>query len=214
MERFPCKVVYSSIRIYKEDESVKRMLLLILAAMLALGLFGCGKQSGEPAASSSAEADEHFADLDAFYAHPALGDFADIRTLSEDYSQEQAQADGCFVIGVMVYNDGRYDEFMERCQNGENAFIRVAQSTVEGDLILTDLLYDSASDQVLLVHDSTRDAFSAEADRIITLHAYEATTEFLWDSALYWIAYNGSLDDIDLSGEYSLDQVYVIAHIN
>ena len=165
---------------------MKRMLFLIVAAILVFSL----------------------------YAHPVLGDYTDIRTLSEDYSQEQAQVDGCFVIGAMVHNDGLYTEFMERCQNGEDAFIRVAQSTVEGDVILTDVLYDSASDQVLVVHDSTRDEFSAEADRIITLHTYEATTEFSWDSHNYWIAYNGSQDNIDLSGQYSLDQVFVIAYIN
>lgn len=193
---------------------MKRLLCILLITLFVFGLVGCGTKSEASIPSTPPEESSQIASLDAFYAHPALGDYADLRTLDADYSAEQAQLDGCFVIGAMVHNDDLYAEFMEHYQNHEDAFIRTAQSTVEGDLILTDVLYDSASGQVLMVHDSTRDAFSAASDRVITLHPYTATAEYSLDGHLYWIAWNGDLEDVDLTGEYSLDHVYVIAYIN
>ncbi len=194
---------------------MKKLLSMLLVALFAFGLVGCGSETADPVVSSEPEVTTEIAALDAFYAHPAIGEYADIRTLDDDYSTEQAQLDGCFVIGAMdVYNDDLYAEFMEHYQNHEDAFIRVAQTTVEGDLILNDVLYDSASGNVYLVHDSTRDAFSAESDRMITLRTYAGTVEYDLDSHLYWIAYNGEISDLNLNEEYSLDQAYVIACIN
>lgn len=200
---------------FQEECSVKRLLSLLLIALFVFGLAGCGSKSAKPIASAEPEETSELSALDAFYAHPALGDYADLRTLDADYSTEQAQADGCFVIGAMnVYNDDLYAEFMEHFRNHEDAFIRVAQSTVEGDLILTDVLYDSTSGNVYLVHDSTRDAFSAESDRVIALHTYSGTAEYDLDGHLYWIAYNGEISDLNLSEEYSRNQAFVIAYIN
>ncbi len=193
---------------------MKRLFCLLFIALFGFGLVGCGSKAADPMESAEPEETAEISALDAFYAHPVLGDYADIRTLDADYNTEQAQLDGCFVIGAMVHNDYLYSEFMEHYQNQEDAFIRVAQSTIEGDLILTDILYDSSSDRVLLVHDSTRDAFSAEADRVITLRTYAGTAEYDLDGSLYWIAFNGEITDLNLKEEYSLDQAFVIAYIN
>lgn len=193
---------------------MKRLFCLLFIALFGFGLVGFGSKAADPMESAEPEETAEISALDAFYAHPVLGDYADIRTLDADYNTEQAQLDGCFVIGAMVHNDYLYSEFMEHYQNQEDAFIRVAQSTIEGDLILTDILYDSSSDRVLLVHDSTRDAFSAAADRVITLRTYAGTAEYDLDGSLYWIAFNGEITDLNLKEEYSLDQAFVIAYIN
>lgn len=194
---------------------MKKPISVILVTLLVFGLMGCGSETADPAVSSEPEVTAEISALDAFYANPALGDHADLRTLDAEYSTEQAQLDGCFVIGAMdVYNDDLYAKFMEHYRNREDAFIRVAQTTVEGDLILTDVLYDSTSGNVYLVLDSTRDAFSAESDRVITLRTYAGTAEYDLDGHLYWIAYNGEITDLNLNEEYSLDQAYVIAYIN
>ena len=118
----------------------------------------------------------------------------DIRNLSEEYTSFDAQKDNCFVIGAMVHNDNLYSEFMENYKNKRTAFIRVAQNTVEGDLILTDILYYEKSDKLYIVTDSTRDKFLAETDRIIKLKKYENIAEYNYDNHLCWIAYNGELN--------------------
>ena len=61
---------------------------------------------------------------------------------------------------------------MENYKNKKTAFIRVAQNTVEGDLILIDILYYEKSDKLYIVTDNTRDKFSAETDRIIELKEF------------------------------------------
>lgn len=194
---------------------MKKLLSILLASLTAFGLMGCGSETADPITSLEPEVTAEISSLDAFYAHPALGDYADIRMLGEAYSTEQAQSDGCFVIGAtMVHNDALYTEFMEHSQNHEDAFIRVAQTTVEGDLILTDVLYDSISDTVYLVYDATRDVFSAESDRVVSLRTYTGTAEYDLDGSIYWIAYNGEIIDLNLHEEYSLDQAYVIAYIH
>ncbi len=195
---------------------MKKAICLVLAALLTLGLTACGKQQAvEPGGSLAPEQPGMTAELDAIYRHSALGNYADIRDLDAEYSSEQAAADGCFVIAPLERsNEDLYTDFMQRFQNQEDAFIRVTQTTVEGDLILTDVLYDSQTNCVYLVHDATRDAFSAASDRVITLRTYTSTGQYDLDGDLYWIAYNGDLADVDLRNEFSLDQVFVIAGIH
>ena len=186
-----------------------KKLLVFLCCVVCL-LCACGRQAAPPAAGSAAESPvSDIFDLDAFYGNPVTQDYADIRTLDENYGAQQAQTDNCFVIGPTVYNDHLYGEFMARVQNHEDAFIRVAQTTIEGDLILQDLLYDSTVNKVWLVLDFTRDAFAAQADRIITLREFDGTAEYSYDGHLYWIVYRGALSDV----EFESEDMFVVAMI-
>ena len=134
----------------------------------------------------------------------------DIRNLSKEYTSFDAQKDNCFVIGAMVHNDNLYSEFMENYKNKKTAFIRVAQNTVEGDLILTDILYYEKSDKLYIVTDNTRDKFSAETDRIIELKEFNYISEYKNNNHLYWVLYNE-----DITEEYfKTDNVFVITTIN
>ncbi len=178
--------------------------LVLLCCVVCL-LCACGRQAALIQAGSVSESpvseQSGVFDLDDFYGNPVIQDHADIRTLGEDYDAQQARLDGCFVVGPTVYNDHLYGEFMTHVQNHEDAFIRVAQTTIEGDLILQDLLYDSAADKVWLVFDFTRDAFAAQADRIITLREFDGTAEYSYDNHLYWIVYRGALADVEFESE-------------
>ncbi|MBQ9045284.1 MAG: DUF4362 domain-containing protein [Oscillospiraceae bacterium] len=186
---------------------MKRRMLLPLLFLCALLLGACAAQSAAPAASVPPA--EALSEMDLFYQNPLTAPYGDIRRLDADYSAEQAQADRCFVIGAMVHSDDLFTAFMTDYENGEDAFIRVVQTTTEGDPILTDVLYDSAADEVLLVRDATRDAFAAEEDRVITLEHYDGVTEY-GSGHLYWIAYRGALEDLDPMSE----DLFVIAAIN
>lgn len=134
----------------------------------------------------------------------------DIRNLSKKYTSFDAQKDNCFVIGAMVHNDNLYSEFMENYKNKKTAFIRVAQNTVEGDLILTDILYYEKSDKLYIVTDNTRDKFSAETDRIIELKEFNYISEYKNNNHLYWVLYNEDITEEN----FKTDNVFVITTIN
>lgn len=134
----------------------------------------------------------------------------DIRNLSKEYTSFDAQKNNCFVIGAMVHNDNLYSEFMENYKNKKTAFIRVAQNTVEGDLILTDILYYEKSDKLYIVTDNTRDKFSAETDRIIELKEFNYISEYKNNNHLYWVLYNEDITEEN----FKTDNVFVITTIN
>lgn len=147
--------------------------------------------------------------LDDFYNTKLTKD-KDIRDLSKEYSLFDAQKDNCFVIGAMLHNDNLYSEFMDNYKNKKASFIRVAQSTIEGDLILCDILYYEKTDTLYLVADDTRDKFSAETDRNIELKQFESISEYKYDKRLYWILYNGEIND----NNFKSDNVFIITTIN
>ena len=53
----------------------------------------------------------------------------------------------------------------------------MVQTTVEGDLIITDIKYEI--DKVIVITDNTRDKFSSEEDRKITIETYKNIEEVL-----------------------------------
>lgn len=150
-----------------------------------------------------------------FYNHSITNNYKDIKTLPQNYSKEEAQKDNCFVIGAMVHNDNLYSEFMDKYSKKENAFIRVVQSTVEGDIFIIDVLYEARNNKIHLVKDNTRDKFSAQEDRTIKYKTYEKTGVWKYQNSEYWVAYNGELPDGN-TAEYSInsDELFIIATIN
>ena len=147
--------------------------------------------------------------LDDFYSTRLTKD-NDIRDLGELYNSFDAQKDNCFVIGAMVHNDYLYYEFMQNYKNDKSSFIRVAQNTIEGDLILRDILYHEPTKKLYLVTDNTRDEFSASEDRKIELKQFDNISEYTYDNHLYWVLYNGEINDEN----FNSDNVFVITIIN
>ena len=154
-------------------------------------------------------------DINDFYTHSITNQYSDLRTLPENYTKEQAQKDNCFIIGAMVHNDNLYSEFMDKYNKKENAFIRVVQSTVEGDIFIIDVLYEARNNKIHLVKDDTRDEFSAQEDRTIKYKTYEKTGVWNYQNSQYWVVYNGELPN-GTKAEYSInsDDLFIIAIIN
>ncbi len=152
--------------------------------------------------------------LDDFY-NTKLTQNKDIRKLGKDYSIIDAEKDDCFIIGVKTYNENLYDEFIDKYNKKENAFIRVVQSTVEGDIFIIDLLYDAKNNKVHMVKDDTRDKFSAQEDQTIKYTTYEKLGKWNYQNRLYWIAYNKELPN-DNEAENLIDSgnLFIIATIN
>lgn len=104
--------------------------------------------------------------------------------LPQDYSLEQAIDDGCVVITYnKIYGKDKLDKFIENTkinsQERKEDKIRIVQFTVEGDLIIKDLEYkkeerldgclEMDKTGYILTVDNTRDKFSADKDRKITV---------------------------------------------
>ena len=95
---------------------------------------------------------------------------ASLEELPKSYTIEQAIKDGCFtIIPHAVYNKEYLDDFIEKtkhdAQNRVSSSIRIAATTIEGQLILYDLSFDG--ENYILKRDLTRDEYSASEDRII-----------------------------------------------
>jgi len=146
--------------------------------------------------------------LDKFYSNQITKNYKDIRELDKNYNIQEAQKDNCFVIGAMVHNDYLYNDFMKSYNNNDNAFIRIAQTTVEGDVILTDIMYDNNESKLISVLDSTRDRYSSEEDRKIELREYESISEYEYKNHLYLVLYNGKLNDD------TFENAFVVTKIN
>ena len=145
--------------------------------------------------------------------------YLNIQDLPPEYPNEQAQKDGCFVIGAMVHNENKYVEFMNHCENNEPAFIRVYQNTVEGDPIIFDIFYSTGSNpdsdagykpKISIVRDDSRDKFAAPENRNITYAEYEGVAEYEIEGKTCWVAYRGNKENISLDSE----NTFVIAYIN
>lgn len=150
---------------------------------------------------------ENISNLDEFYSLSLTKD-KDIRNLPEGYTSFDAQKDNCFVVGAMVHNDNLYTEFMNDYKNKKTAFIRVAQNTIEGDLVLYDILYYNKTDRLYIVNDSTRDKYTNEAT--IYLGEYKNISECAINNHLYWVLYNETITDEN----FQTDNVFVITTIN
>ncbi len=154
-------------------------------------------------------------DINDIYNLSIVNDYQDIRTLVGNYSKEQAQKDNCLVIDTNIYDNSLYSEFMDKYSNKKNAFIRVVQTTDEGDIIITDVLYEALNDKIHIVKDNTRDKFSTQENKTITYKTYEKTGIWNYQNSQYWVAYNGELPE-STNAEYSInsDELLIITKIN
>lgn len=73
----------------------------------------------------------------------------------------------------ITYNDKLFSGFTSKYNKKRDAFVRVVQTTTEGDIIITDVLYDSKNDKIHIVTDNTRDKYSSKEDRTIKYQSYE-----------------------------------------
>lgn len=103
-------------------------------------------------------------------------EYTPIKDLSKDYNIDQAIKDNFFVVTYnKTYHQDLYDSFIENIKSNKDTFLRIIQSTVEGDTIITDIIYEN--DKVVVITDNTRDRYSGEEDRKITIEKYEHIEE-------------------------------------
>lgn len=150
--------------------------------------------------------------LDEFYDTKLTTGYVNIKQIKEDYTIEEAINDKCFVVNhAKVYNENLYEEFMNKYNNKESAYIRLVQPTTEGDLVIYDIKYDKDNDKIILVTDGTRDKFAADNDRIISLHEYEKIGTYRYNNGnLFWVVYNGDIND----ETFNTDNTFILTVVN
>lgn len=144
--------------------------------------------------------------LDDFY-NTELTKNRDIRTLDKQYTFDDARRNNCCMIDAPVYNYHLYSEFMNDYNSKKTAFIRIGRITIEGDLILIDVLYDEKTDKVYVVTDNSRDMWMSEDVRDIKVQEFNYISEYQDDYYLHLVACN---EDITESNYYT-GNVYIIA---
>lgn len=96
----------------------------------------------------------------------------DLRNLSKEYSANDAIKDGAFLIEKNI-NREALNNFYEKYKNKENAYVRIAVFTDEGDIGLYDIIYLKELNKIYLAFDNTRDKFSRDEDRKIFFETYD-----------------------------------------
>lgn len=134
--------------------------------------------------------------IDDFYKTP-LTQYNDIRDLSKNYSISDAQKDNCYVTGSSI-NNKLFSGFTTKYNKKKDAFVRVVQTTTEGNIIITDVLCDPINDKIHIVTDNTRDKYASEEDKTIKYQSYEKISVWLHNSTRYWVAFNGTLPESEI----------------
>lgn len=153
--------------------------------------------------------------IDKVYQDPITSEYTPIQNLAKDYNLDQAIKDNAFVFtNDKIYNENICDLFISKIKNKKEAFLRVIQTTIEGDIIIIDIKYDEKEDKVTIITDNTRDEFSAKENRKITIEEYEhieEKNEMLETGGVRkLIVYNGELkDDYQVILEYNVFIEYI-----
>lgn len=142
-----------------------KIILLIVIILLVLGLLGYEIIKGREIYSDPIDDDEVI--LEPIYT--------DLESLPLDYDFAQMIEDDCYIVtnSGVVYNLKNLNNFMKNVENNVKDQVRIIQYTIEGQPIITDLEY--TKDKFILRHDSRRDGFSSNEDRIIKTTEYDAS---------------------------------------
>ena len=122
----------------------------------------------------------------------------DIRELWEDYDMKQALSDDVIILSAEKNNLAQFFKTTESRWNikDERLIIyRLAQTTVEWDLVLYDIYFDKNDNLIYLITDFTRDKFSAPEDRVINIRQFENIWTYEHNGIKYGVLYNWEIND-------------------
>ena len=145
---------------------------------------------------------DNYVNFNKFYNAEIVQNYKRIDELDSNYKIDDTKD---LVLGFSkVYNKELLSNFMDNYQNNKSCFIRIIQSTVEGDVIIYDVKYDSKIDKLIILYDSTRDKLIKEEKRIIQKYEYEKIALYDYNKDTYLVAYDGKITDDTLYSDNSL----------
>lgn len=148
--------------------------------------------------------------IDNFYSLE-LTNGKDIRNLPQSYLVDDAIKDGVYVDSTKTANIEVYHDFINKYNNGEDAYIRIMITTVEGDPIIYDVLYYNG--KVMAIEDGTRDNYRVAEDRVISYTEYEKIGTVSINSENYLALYNGEIPQ-NLEDANMPDDIFVVCKID
>ena len=77
--------------------------------------------------------------------------------------------------------------------NHKNSFIRIVETTIEGDLLIYDLLY--YNDFLYLVTDYSRDKYATETDKELSLEKYKYLSNYKYKNKTYLVLNNEEINE-------------------
>ncbi len=152
--------------------------LLILAAACACLLLGCSRPPDTPNALSPSVMvnDELY-----FYADKEFTAKIKLAELPKKYPPDEAITNGDYVnVHGQISNEEKLTEFISAVTSKKSAAIRMVQYTVEGDPIISDIIFDA--NKFTVFNDTTRDAFGEQK---ISKNEYEHMLEYNREGVIY-----------------------------
>lgn len=129
--------------------------------------------------------------VERYFINETSTKYTALNDLSEAFNTKEALKEGYLVnTGLKKYNIEQVTNFIESVNSNIPCTIRIAQSTMEGDTIITEIKYTKES-KVNINHDSTRDEFSSEEDRRIVEYTFDNIIKYKNESGEYFCAFNG-----------------------
>ena len=163
-------------------------LVVILLGGLLIGGYLLSNKKNENN-SDNQELDESKGNiLDYIYSQDVTKNYGDIRSIPNDYNKDNAIEDNVYVSSnTGLYNKEVIEKFYENYSDKEKCFMRLMGYTMEGEPIISDVLY--ANDKVYVVVDSTRDPYSE--DRNVSVKIFDKFGVLKYGDDYDWVLYNG-----------------------
>ena len=92
-----------------------------------------------------------------------------------------------------IYSKKEYEDFLNEYNNHKNSFIRIIETTIEGDLLIYDLLY--YNDFLYLVTDYSRDKYATETDKELSLEKYKYLSNYKYKNKTYLVLNNEEINE-------------------
>ena len=130
-------------------------------------------------------------------------DYYEVLGISKDASEQeikkaqeeitQAEKDNCLILTNKIINKKEYEDFLNEYNNHKNSFIRIIETTIEGDLLIYDLLY--YNDFLYLVTDYSRDKYATETDKELSLEKYKYLSNYKYKNKTYLVLNNEEINE-------------------
>lgn len=110
-----------------------------------------------------------------FYKDEITNKLLPVTNLDNSYNINTAIAENALVLTNNKYhNFNTYKDFISKVKKQKSAFLRIVFTTIEGDLIINDVKYDSKTNKTYVLSDNRKDRFGTPN---ITVDSYDNLLE-------------------------------------
>lgn len=197
----------------REIAIVVAIIVICFIGGMALHYFLLAEKEEKEVPSASVYQSERI-DYTQYYNNTELNNFYnafgydDIRILGQDYTIDSAINSNCYVHSNNgIFNEEILNAFIDNKKNGIPSSIRVIETTIEGDLIITDIKFEDS--KVKVVRDFTRDKYMNIQDATIAYLEYDNIDEYEYNGRRMLVVHNGELTDETLESDTTSITIFI-----